>query len=132
MQLTTVRWLGVFLPDPTAVPEAVLSYVAGQLEVEDLSCVGRYLERRPTRFDHAEEIKLACGLVEFAQVRAEFEDWVTARAWMTGDGPRAIFVDGVEWLRKRDVLLPGVTTLTRLVASARADGDERCATSTPA
>ena len=89
MQLTTVRWLGVFLPDPTAVPEAVLSYVAGQLEVEDLSCVGRYLERRPTRFDHAEEIKLACGLVEFAQVRAEFEDWVTARAWMTGDGPRA-------------------------------------------
>jgi hypothetical protein len=119
LQLTTVRWLGVFLPDPTAVPEAVLSYVAGQLEVEDLSCVGRYLERRPTRFDHAEEIKLACGLVEFAQVRAEFEDWVTARAWMTGDGPRAIFVDGVGWLRKRDVLLPGVTTLTRLVASAR-------------
>ncbi len=48
LQLTTVRWLGVFLPDPTAVPAGVLSYVAGQLEVEDLSCVGRYLERRPT------------------------------------------------------------------------------------
>jgi len=125
LQLTTVRWLGVFLPDPTDVPEVVLSYVAGQLGVSDPSCVGRYLERRPTRFDHAEEIKLACGLSEFAQARSEFEDWVAARAWMTGDGPRAIFADAVGWLRERDVLLPGVTTLARLVARARAEGDER-------
>ena len=125
LQLTTVRWLGVFLPDPTAVPAVVLSYVASQLEIGDPSCVGRYLERRPTRFDHAEEIKRACGLREFAHARGEFEEWVAARAWMTGDGPRAIFADAVGWLRERDVLLPGVTTLTRLVARARADGDER-------
>ncbi len=72
-----------------------------------------------------EEIKLAGGLRDFAQARSEFEEWVAARAWMTGDGPRAMFVDAVGWLRERDVLLPGVTTLTRLVASARADGDER-------
>jgi hypothetical protein len=59
LQLTTVRWLGVFLPDPTAVPPVVLEYLARQLDIGDSSCVGRYLERRPTRFDHAEEIKLA-------------------------------------------------------------------------
>ena len=125
LQLTTARWLGAFLPDPTAVPETVLNYVAGQLEIGDPSCVGRYLERRPTRFDHAEEIKRACGLREFAQARSQFEEWLWARAWMTGDGPRAIFADAVGWLRERDVLLPGVTTLVRLVAKARADGDER-------
>jgi hypothetical protein len=125
LQLTTARWLGVFLPDPTDVPETVLSYVAGQLEIGDPSCVGRYLERRPTRFDHAEEITRACGLREFAQARSAFEEWLWARAWMTGDGPRAIFADAIGWLRERDVLLPGVTTLARLVARARADGDER-------
>ncbi len=125
LQLTTARWLGAFLPDPTAVPETVLNYVAGQLEIGDPSCVGRYLERRPTRFDHAEEIKRACGLREFAQARSQFEEWLWVRAWMTGDGPRAIFADAVGWLRERDVLLPGVTTLVRLVAKARADGDER-------
>ena len=87
--------------------------------------MARYLERRPTRFDHAEEIKRACGLREFAQARSEFEEWLWARAWMTGDGPRAIFADAIGWLRERDVLLPGVTTLARLVARARAEGDER-------
>ena len=125
LQLTTARWLGVFQPDPTAVPETVLSYVATQLDIADPSCVERYLERRPTRFDHAEEIKRACGLREFAQARSEFEEWLWARAWMTGDGPRAIFADAIGGLRERDVLLPGVTTLARLVARARAEGDER-------
>ena len=44
---------------------------------------------------------------------------------MTGDGPRAIFADAIGWLRERGVLLPGVTTLARLVARARAVGEER-------
>ena len=56
LQLTTVRWLGTFLPDPTDVPPVVLAYVGRQLEIEDPSCVVRYLERRRTRFEHAEEI----------------------------------------------------------------------------
>jgi hypothetical protein len=69
----------------------VLAYLAGQLGVGDPSCVGSYLERRPTCFEHAEEIKLGWGLREFAQADRSFEEWAAARAWMTGDGPRAIF-----------------------------------------
>jgi TnpA family transposase len=33
--LTTVRYLGVFLPDPLAVPDGVTGYLAGQLEISD-------------------------------------------------------------------------------------------------
>ena len=62
LQLTTVRWLGAFLPDPTDVPVGVLGYVARQLEIGDPSCVAGYLDRRRTRFEHAEEIKAAEGL----------------------------------------------------------------------
>jgi hypothetical protein len=29
------------------------------------------------------------------------------RAWVTGNGPKAICADAVGWLRDRDVLLPG-------------------------
>ena len=125
LQLTTVRWLGTFLADPTDVPPVVLAYVGRQLEIEDPSCVVRYLERRRTRFEHAEEIRVSEALRDFAVVAGEFEEWLAARAYMTGDGPRATFADATGWLRGQQVLLPGVTTLARLVARARSDGDRR-------
>ena len=48
-----------------------------------------------------------------------------ARGWTTSDGPRAIFNDAIGWMLDRDVLLPGVTTLARLVARVREDATER-------
>jgi hypothetical protein len=125
LQLTTVRSLGVFLADPLEVPSVVLDYLASQLEIADASCVARYSERRTTRFEHAEEIKQARGLRDFAEVARELEDWVDARAWTTGDGPKAIFNDAIGWLVERGVLLPGVTTLARLVARVRDDAIQR-------
>lgn len=123
--LTTVRYLGVFLPDPLDVPDGVVEYLAGQLEISDPGCVKRYTERRTTRFEHADEIRAAYGLREFDQVDKELREWVDARAWTTGDGPKAIFLDAVRWLRERGVLLPGVTTLARLVAQVRDEAYQR-------
>jgi TnpA family transposase len=119
LQLTTVRYLGTFLPDPLDVPTVVLQRLAGQLQIADPSCVKRYAERRITPFEHREEIKAAYGLREFPDAEAEFARWVRARAWNTGDGPKTIFNDGVQWLRANAVLLPGVTTLARIVARVR-------------
>jgi hypothetical protein len=125
LQLVTVRWLGTFLEDPLEVPGAVLDFVAGQLGVADPSQVKRYTERTKTRFDHQWEIRRAYGLREFADVETEFAGWVAARSWTSGDGPKAIFLDGMAWLRERKVLLPGVTTLARLVAKVRDDTTRR-------
>jgi len=125
LQLVTVRWLGTFLEEPRDVPGAVLDFVAGQLGVPDPSQVKRYTERTKTRFDHQWEIRRVYGLREFTEVEAELTDWVTARAWTSGDGPKAIFLDGMAWLRDRKVLLPGVTTLARLVARVRDDTTSR-------
>ncbi len=85
----------------------------------------RYTERSKTRFDHQWEIRREYGLKEFAVVEDELRQWVAARSWTSGDGPKAIFTDAVGWLRERDVLLPGVTTLTRLVAQIRDDTTRR-------
>ncbi|MFI7454384.1 DUF4158 domain-containing protein [Nonomuraea sp. NPDC049714] len=37
--LVTARWVGMFLEDPLDVPTVVIDFVAGQLGVEDPSCV---------------------------------------------------------------------------------------------
>jgi len=64
-------------------------------------------------------------LRDFADAEPGFTAWVHARAWTTGDGPKAIFTDAVAWLLDRRVLLPGVTTLARLVAQVRDDATQR-------
>ena len=50
---------------------------------------------------------------------------MAARAWTSGDGPKAIFADAVGWLWDRDVLLPGVSRLARLVARERDAATQR-------
>ena len=119
LQLTTVRFIGTFLPDPLDVPAVVLDRLAGQLDIADPSCVKRYTERRTTPFEHRDEIKAAYGLREFTEAEEEFTQWARSRAWNTGQGPKTIFAGGVQWLRSNAVLLPGVTTLARLVAHVR-------------
>jgi hypothetical protein len=84
MQLTTVRYLGLFLPDPLSVPGEVADYLAGQLKITDPDCVGQYVERRNTKFEHADEIKAEFGLHDFEEREKELRDWVDARSWTTG------------------------------------------------
>jgi hypothetical protein len=124
LQLTTVRYLGMFLPDPLEVPAVVLDRLASQLQIADPSCVKRYTERRTTPFEHRDEIKAAYGLREFSEAEAEFAQWVRSRAWNTGQGPKTMFTDGVQWLRANAVLLPGVTTLARVVARVREEATD--------
>jgi Domain of unknown function (DUF4158) len=78
LQLVTVPSLGLFLADPIDVPSLVLDFVAERLEIADPSCVKRYLERRNTRFEHAEEIKRVFGLSDFSAHEAELVRWVGA------------------------------------------------------
>ncbi|GAC55078.1 putative transposase [Gordonia amicalis NBRC 100051 = JCM 11271] len=124
LQLVTVRYLGMFLPDPLDVPGEV-DYLAEQLEIADPSCVKSYTDREKTRFEHAWEIQRREGLVSYAQVEAELLTWIADQAWMTGDGPKALLAGAVDWLRKRNALLPGVTTLERLVTDGKQDADRR-------
>jgi hypothetical protein len=125
LQLTTARFVGRFLTDPLDVPDEVLVYLGEQLGIEDISQIKRYTERRNTPFEHQEVIRVAHQLKEFPQAEAEFTAWVDSRAWNTGDGKKTIFYDGVTWLRTNKVLLPGVTTLARLVARMRDEATDR-------
>jgi len=60
LQLCTLRYLGVFLEDPTDVPPGVAAALAAQLGVADLACLDRYRVGE-TRWDHATEIRRRYG-----------------------------------------------------------------------
>jgi hypothetical protein len=124
VQVATVRYLGMFLTDPVDVPVELAAYLAEQLEIEDPSCLGEHMVRRSTRFEQA-EIAAECGLVGFADAEAELAAWIADQAWITGDGPKAIFEGAVGWCRARRVLLPGVTALEKLVAAGREAAEQR-------
>ncbi|HOZ59095.1 MAG TPA: DUF4158 domain-containing protein, partial [Nakamurella multipartita] len=125
LQVVTVRNLGMFLADPLDVPPELVDYLAEQLGIEDPSGLPEYLERRPTRFDHQAEIQQAYGLRAFSEVEEELAAWIADQAWMTGDGPNAILTGAVAWLREHQTLLPGITTLEKIVASGREAADRR-------
>ncbi|MQY22042.1 DUF4158 domain-containing protein [Nocardia macrotermitis] len=125
VQLVTVRYLGMFLPDPLEVPANVVDYLAEQLSIEDPSCVKSYLDRRQTRYDHQDEIARRYGLIEFADIENELAAWIADQSWTTGDGPKVLTAGAVRWLRDKGALLPGITTLERLVAETKQAADQR-------
>jgi Domain of unknown function (DUF4158) len=125
LQVVTVRQLGLFLAGPLDVPPGLTGYLAGQLGIEDSSCVKQYTEREKARLEHAWEIQREYGLTPYADVGSELAAWVADQAWMTGEGPKAMFAGVVGWLRARQALLPGPRTLECLVTGGRQAGDQR-------
>ncbi len=79
VQLTSVRFLGRFIPDPPLAPAEVAENVAGQLEIADASCLKLYGGRDDTARMHAGEIQEAGGWRDFAEVHDELVGWLDAR-----------------------------------------------------
>ncbi|MCX5141873.1 Tn3 family transposase [Streptomyces sp. NBC_00338] len=120
VQWGCVRMLGVFpTEDLSVVPAAVVRFAAEQLDVgpDELAAYGA---RRQNRYEHAWEIRDAYGYREFPAAEDEVRAFLAARVWASLEGPRALFDRAVVWLVDNRVLLPGITTLTRLVAEVRA------------
>lgn len=85
LQITTARFLGVFLEDPLDVPWPVVVHLADQINVGDPSCVKNYTGRSKTAFEHAWEIQEAYGFRAFEDATAagEFGRFLQDRAWVT-------------------------------------------------
>lgn len=119
LQLLTVRFLGTFLANPIEVPASVVGHVARQLGI-DVSCLPRYLDREPTRHAHRAEIREFYGYQDFVRFWSfRLSRWLFLRAWLGNERPSLLFDLATAWLIERKILLPGVTTLTRLVARIR-------------
>lgn len=124
VQWGTVRMLGTFLTDsgPVQVPEVVIRYAAEQLGIEDWTAVKQYGDRPATPYDHAAQIRKLLGYREFAGAEAEVTAFIASRVAKTRDSKRELFDRAVLHLIENRVLLPGISTLSRLVAEVRRAG----------
>jgi hypothetical protein len=118
VQLCTVRFLGTFLPNPTEVPRIVVKHLADQLEIPDPSCLVQYRERSATHPAHASEIRKRHGYRDFAAEPEHWRlvRWLYTRAWLSAERPIVLFDLATARMIERRILLPGVTTLSRLIA----------------
>jgi len=125
LQLTTVRFLGTFLEDPTAVPGPVLHALSSQLGIADPTCVLTYRESEQ-RWRHTTEIRARYGYCEFTDRGVQFPlgRWLCALCWTGTDRPSALFDYANGWLVGHKVLLPGVTVLERFVAELKKAAEE--------
>lgn len=118
VQLGTARFLGTFLDDPEMVPAAVVDYVAEQLGLAAGDLKG-YGEKK-ARWDHQKQIREDYGYTAFeAEQWFSLACWVYRRAWTTNERPIVLFDLATHRLDQAKILLPGVTTLERMIASLR-------------
>jgi len=120
LQLTTVRFLGTFLPDPVNVPSGVINFIAQQLGI-GISGLEQYMGRKVTRYTHSSEIQAFYGYHEFNAFpwRFRLSRLLYTRAWIGNERPILMFDFATAWLIGNKVLLPGATTLSRLISEIR-------------
>src|SRR5262249_21518553 len=119
-----VRLLGRFPYDFELLPKDLLAHICAQLEV-DVPLFLNYPQRRPTRQEHIDRIRQYLGLRPFTEsdrdgVKAFVDEQVRA-----GSRLHELLPQTEKMLRQRHLVLPGLTVLEKLIATARAEAEER-------
>ncbi|MGH2412466.1 MAG: DUF4158 domain-containing protein [Microcystaceae cyanobacterium] len=118
LQLSSLSYLGFCPDDLQQVPSEIIEYLARQLQTQ-ADELTRYAQRAQTRTEHLQQIQ---SYLKFrAPIGPDFKHlatWLLERA-MEHDKPSLLFQLAAEKLYREKIVRPGVTTLERMVASAR-------------
>jgi TnpA family transposase len=121
VQLGTARFLGAFLDDPTQAPPAVITAMVRQLGDMPAPCLDAYRDGRQ-RWRHAATIRDHYGFRDLEEDPAagfRLTRWLYVLCWTGDDRPGLLFDRATAWLLAHKVLLPGITTLERLISRVR-------------
>ena len=123
LQLCALRYLGFAPDDLASAPDPVVAYVAEQLGVA-VDALVYYGQREQTRTNHLQEAQSYLGFR-----RGTEEDFQALTAWLLEralehDKPTLLFQLACERLHRDKIVRPGVTSLEKIVAAARAQAGQ--------
>ncbi len=127
LQLTSVRFLGTFLLDINLVPTDAQVFIARQLRIPDIAVLGDYAKREATKHEHISLICEHYGYRDFGEQPWAFRliRLLYVRAWVSNERPSLMFDFATNWLIQHKILLPGITTLSRVITEIRERADNR-------
>lgn len=121
LYLTSVRFLGTFPININLSPLNVQMFIARQLFITDITILGDYAERDTTKREHTAIICQHYGYRDFSDPPWGFRliRLLYARAWISNERPILMFDFATNWLIQNKILLPGASTLSRLISEIR-------------
>jgi TnpA family transposase len=124
IQLCVLRFPGWSLNDVETIPMKVLQHLARQLNV-DPDSFALYSSREATRYEHLEEIRNVYGFRNFSPSEYRTISRLLLKHAMQNGNTIYLVQTLIEELRKQKVILPGMTTIERLVWETKARAEEK-------
>lgn len=126
IQLCGLRYPGRLLRPDELIPHAPLAFVGEQLGIEPQT-LAEYATRGPTRYEQLDALRDVFGFRSFCRpIQAELQAWLLPVALTTTNGPvlARMLLDEV---RRRRIIVPGITPVERMVGKALLDSEQHVA-----
>ena len=124
LQLCALRYPGRLLRPGEPIPMEAAGFIAGQLDVSS-EALGDFARRIPTRYEQLGALRQTYGFVDLTHPhRQELRGWLLEVALVTTDGV-AVVAALAEEMRRRRIVVPGVTVLERLAAEVISTADNQ-------
>ena len=118
LQLCCLRHPGWSLVNTEEIPTSVLSYIAEQIQV-DPEEIEQYAQRKNTRSEHLQELREEYGFRNYNETDYNFLLQFLLPFALENDNVIRLIKLSIEELKKNSVILPGITTLERIVSEAK-------------
>jgi hypothetical protein len=120
LQLCVLRYPGRVLRQGEVMPLHLLAFIAEQVGVST-DAIGCFARRQQTRYEHLAVLRSQFGFSDLTDAtKAELKQWLAPIALKTTDG-HAVLVALTDELRRRRIIIPGVSVVERLAAMHAAE-----------
>ena len=117
LAFAVLRYPGRVLRQGEVMPLHLLAFIAEQVGVPT-DAIGGFARRPQTRYEHLAALRSRFGFSDLTDsTKAELKQWLTPIALKTTDG-HAVLVALAEEMRRRRIIIPGVSVVERLAAEA--------------